>query len=33
MNGSPQLLSEALMAVLPGLDANDEPKTGAVLQL
>ncbi|KAG2431096.1 hypothetical protein HXX76_009627 [Chlamydomonas incerta] len=28
-----QLLSEALMAVIPGLDANDEPKTGAVLQL
>ncbi|GFR44372.1 hypothetical protein Agub_g5522, partial [Astrephomene gubernaculifera] len=27
------LLSEALMAVLPGLDANDEGKTCAVLQL
>ncbi len=27
----PQLVSEALMAVLPGLDANDETKTVAVL--
>ncbi|GIL93200.1 hypothetical protein Vretifemale_20642, partial [Volvox reticuliferus] len=30
---APQLLSEAVMAVLPGLDANDEPKTAAVMQL
>ncbi|KAG2489806.1 hypothetical protein HYH03_011755 [Edaphochlamys debaryana] len=28
-----QMVSEALMAALPGLDANDEPKTNAVLQL
>ncbi|EFJ46867.1 hypothetical protein VOLCADRAFT_92605 [Volvox carteri f. nagariensis] len=28
-----QLVSEALTAVLPGFDANDEPKTNAVLQL
>lgn len=28
-----QLLAEALMAVLPGIDANDEQKTMAVMQL
>lgn len=27
-----QLIAEAMMAVLPGIDANDETKTAAVFQ-
>jgi hypothetical protein len=29
---TPQVIAEAMMAVLPGIDANDEAKTAAVFQ-